>query len=116
MFPAQDRNEEIGRVATERRGKRRAAFDGWVEVHVDGVRRLANGVDLSSDGIGIDFDSSMPALDTCLACEFKLPGISLALELMGAVAWKHGSRVGVRFDAVDPGLAELLENYVAGRL
>jgi len=112
----QDRNEESGRVATERRGNRRAAFDGWVEVHADGGRRLANGVDLSSGGIGLDFDAPPPARAVVLACEFRLPGISLALEIEGAIAWADGSRAGVGFDGVDPGLAELIENYVAGRL
>jgi hypothetical protein len=31
------------------------------------------------------------------------------------VAWATDGRAGVRFEAVDPGLAELLENHVAGR-
>lgn len=103
-------------MASEQRQSRRTAFDGWVEVQVDGARRLATGYDLSPTGIGLVFDSAPIAANVSVVCEFALPGISLPLELAGAVAWADGSRAGVRFDAVDPGLAELLENHVAGRL
>ena len=103
-------------MASERRLSPRKAFDGWVEVHTDGVRRLAAGSDLSPSGIGLRLATAGLAPPARVTCEFALPGISLPLELAGAVAWSNGARVGIRFDAVDPGLAELLENHVAGRL
>jgi hypothetical protein len=86
-----------------------------VELHVDGARRLASGRDLSATGIGLELAGEPVAPLSRVTCEFALPGISLPLELEGAVAWSKGSRLGVRFDEVDPGLAELLDNHVAGR-
>jgi hypothetical protein len=90
-------------------------FDGWVEISSAGQRRLATGRDLSPAGIGVDLPGESLAPETAITCEFALPKISLPLALDGHVAWSSGSRVGVRFDDVDPGLAELLENHVAGR-
>lgn len=100
----------------DRRQCPRTAFDGWVELHVGGVRRLATGCDLSPGGIGLDLGEQPLDRATAVTCEFALPGISLPLELDGSVAWSGGRRVGIRFHGVDPGLAELLENHVAGRL
>jgi len=59
-----------------------------------------------------------PPVDAALVSEFALPGISLPLELEGRLVWAdpRSGRAGVRFEAVDPGLAELLSNFVAGRL
>jgi len=90
-------------------------FGGWVELHVEGTRRLAQGRDLSASGIGLELRGHPLGAETRVTCEFALPGISLPLELDGAVAWSAGTRLGVRFDEIDPGLAELLDNHVAGR-
>lgn len=98
-----------------RRRSSRAPFDGWVEINVAGERRLATARDLSPAGIGVDLPGAPLAPAAALICEFALPGISLPLALDGHVAWADGSRLGVRFDDVDPGLAELLENHSAGR-
>jgi hypothetical protein len=103
------------RVTIERRNNQRTPFDGWVELHVDGVRRLASGRDLSASGIGLELAGHPLAPPLRVTCEFALPGISLPLEIDGCVAWGDGSQLGVRFDAIDPGLAELLDNHVAGR-
>jgi hypothetical protein len=103
-------------VSAQQRANPRTSFGGWVELHVDGARRLAAGRDLSARGIGLELTGDpIPALAR-VTCEFALPGISLPLELEGSVAWSQGSRLGVRFDEVDPGLAELLDNHVAGRI
>ena len=99
-----------------RRVNPRTAFDGWVEISTGGQRRLATARDLSAAGIGVDLPGEPLAPDLPIVCEFTLPGISLPLALEGHVAWTAGSRLGVRFQDVDPGLAELLENHVAGRL
>jgi hypothetical protein len=99
-----------------RRINPRAAFDGWVEISTGGQRRLATARDLSRAGIGVDLPGEPLAPESPLVCEFTLPGISLPLALDGHVAWASGSRLGVRFYDVDPGLAELLENHVAGHL
>ncbi len=93
----------------------RTAFDGWVEISAGGQRRLASGRDLSPGGIGVDLPGTPLAPETPITCEFALPKISLPLALDGRVAWSAGSRLGVHFADVDPGLAELLENHVAGR-
>jgi hypothetical protein len=69
------------------------------------------------DGIGIEVEGP-PPVDARVVSEFALPGISLPVELHGRLVWSDADagRAGVCFDAVDPGLAELLSNYVAGRL
>jgi hypothetical protein len=50
--------------------------------------------------------------------EFALPGFFVPIKLPARVAWAdtRTQNLGLRFEAVDPDLAELLENYVAGRL
>jgi len=60
----------------------------------------------------------VPPVGSPLVSEFALPGITLALELRGRLVWSNArsGRAGVRFEAMDPGLAELLSNFVAGRL
>jgi hypothetical protein len=103
-------------VENQQRREPRTAFDGWVELRVNGGRRLASARDLARGGIGLAVQGDALALRDAVTCEFALPGISLPLELEGAVAWSADGRAGVRFVRVDPGLAELLENHVAGRL
>lgn len=102
--------------SSERRKSARAAFDGWVEVHTDGSRRLATGFDLSASGIGVILATEGLSARTGVTCEFALPDIQLPAAVDGAVAWSNGARMGVCFGEIDPGLAELLENFVAGRL
>lgn len=99
------------------RRRSRAPYRGWVELTVGSERIRAEGCDLSVDGIGIEVDPAPPS-DAALVSEFALPGISLPLELEGRLVWSdaRSGRAGVRFEAVDPGLAELLSNFVAGRL
>jgi c-di-GMP-binding flagellar brake protein YcgR len=95
----------------------RAPFSGWVELTADGRRRLGTGRDLSAGGIGVELRGDLPPVGDPVTSEFALPGISLPIALDGRVAWSDGSsrRVGVRFERIDPGLAELLENFVIGR-
>jgi hypothetical protein len=95
----------------------RARYRGWVELTLGSDRIRAEGWDLSVDGIGVEMDGA-PPIDTRLVSEFTLPGISLPLHLHGRLVWSDSAsgRAGVRFEAVDPGLAELLSNFVAGRL
>ena len=98
-----------------RRG--RAPYQGWVEITLGSERVRAEGCDLSVDGIGIELDTPLPA-DAKVVSEFALPGITLPVELRGRLIWRDAAsgRAGVRFEGVDPGLAELLSNFVAGRL
>jgi len=99
------------------RRRNRAPYRGWVELTLEGERVRASGLDLSVDGIGIAVEGVPPA-DSLLVSEFALPGIALPLELRGRLVWSdaRSGRAGVRFEAMDPGLAELLSNFVAGRL
>jgi hypothetical protein len=105
-----------GTAEQERRP--RAPFSGWVELMADGRRRLGTGRDLSPGGIGLELRGELPQVGGAVTSEFALPGISIPLSLEGRIAWSDArrARVGVRFERVDPGLAELLENYVGGRL
>lgn len=102
----------------ERRTRPRAQFQGWVELILPEGRRLGSGVDLSVGGIGVTLEPPLPTSSGPVTSEFVLPGISLPLAVQGEVAWRdpEGRRVGVRFEAIDGGLAELIDNYVAGRL
>ncbi|HKJ24642.1 MAG TPA: PilZ domain-containing protein [Myxococcota bacterium] len=99
------------------RRRQRAPYRGWVELTLGADRVRAEGCDLSVDGIGIAVKGP-PPIDTSLVSEFTLPGITLPLELRGRLVWSDAGacRAGVRFESVDPGLAELLSNFVAGRL
>jgi hypothetical protein len=105
----------------EARRRTRAPYRGWVELRLGSDRRSdrhrAEGCDLSVDGIGVALARELP-VDAKLVSEFVLPGIALPLELRGRLVWADpvAGRAGVRFEAVDPGLAELLSNFVAGRL
>lgn len=105
------------RLTASRRAER-APFVGWVELSSGGVRRRARALDLSVAGIGVELAGPAPAAHEPVVSEFALPGISLPVALDGVVAWvdPRSSRVGVSFGDVDPGLAELLASFVAGRL
>lgn len=102
----------------ERRGARRARFEGWVEIRVEGQRRRARGYDLSTEGIGIQSVEPLPESVQRVVSEFPLPGIGLPLELEAHVVWADAPRrrLGLRFLHIDPGLADLLQSYVDGRL
>jgi len=105
-------------AAMEPRRRPRAPYRGWVEITLDGQRVRVEGHDLSMDGIGLALDGHAPEVSVALVSEFALPGISLPLALRGRVVWRDSGsgRAGVRFEGVDPGLADLLQNFVAGRL
>jgi hypothetical protein len=50
--------------------------------------------------------------------EFALPGFFVPLKLVARVVWAdpRTEGLGLRFESIEADLAELLENYVAGRL
>ena len=102
----------------ERRGSDRASFDGWVGIAAGAVHRIARGRDLSSQGIGLILEGPHPFTEGAVESEFALPGFFVPVKLPARVVWSdtriHG--LGLRFEAIDADLAELLENYVAGRL
>jgi len=100
------------------RGGGRARFESWVELRAGGTRRRAAARDLSVRGIGLSLRGPLPARESVVVSEFALPGITLPLALEGIVVWTNpvAARIGIRFVEVDPGLAELLDSYVAGRL
>jgi hypothetical protein len=89
-----------------------------VELTAGGRRRLGSGRDLSAGGIGLELPGELPEVGGAVTSEFALPGISIPLALDGRVVWSDlaQQRVGVRFERVDPGLSELLENFVGGKL
>jgi hypothetical protein len=101
----------------KRRGSRRAKFEGWVGIAVGDVHRMARGRDLSSRGIGLTLGGGHPFTDGSVETEFALPGIFVPVKLNARVAWAdpRTESLGLCFEAIDPDLAELLDNYVAGR-
>ena len=105
-------------MSSEQRRHLRAPFSGWVEISSRGRRRLGTGRDLSAGGIGLELRGEPIAPGGSVTSEFALPGISLPLALEGRVAWSDAGseRLGIVFDGIDPGLAELLESYAGGRL
>jgi hypothetical protein len=100
------------------RGGSRARFENWVELRAGGSRWRASARDLSVRGIGLSLQGLLPARESLVVSEFALPGITLPVALEGIVVWTNpqASRIGIHFAEVDPGLAELLDSYVAGRL
>lgn len=102
----------------ERRRGRRAPFEGWVAIAAGDVHRMARGRDLSASGIGLTLGDPHPFTAGIVESEFALPGFVVPVKLPACVAWADSGTqgLGLRFEEIDPGLAELLENYVAGRL
>lgn len=102
----------------ERRQSRRARFEGWVWLTTGEVQRMARGRDLSARGIGLTLGGPHPFSEGVVESEFALPGFFVPIKLPACVAWAdtRTQGLGLRFEAVDVDLAELLENYVAGRL
>ena len=96
----------------------RTPYKGWVEILCDGQRVRGEGRGLSTSGLGLWVPSEIRDPQGTRTSEFALPGISLPLELSGHWAW-HDARTrrgGIRFEGVDAGIADLLANFVAGRL
>ena len=102
----------------ERRRSRRAGFEGWVWLTAAEVHRMARGRDLSAQGIGLTLGGPHPFSEGVVESEFALPGFFIPIKLPARVAWAdtRTQGLGLCFEAVDADLAELLENYVAGRL
>jgi len=102
----------------ERRKKPRALLDAWVEITAPGRRRRVSAADISVGGLGITLSGGSLAASSRVVSEFPLPGIGLPLELPALVVWADlpAGRAGLRFVDVDPGLSELLDSFVAGRL
>jgi hypothetical protein len=102
----------------ERRRGPRARFDGWVGLTAGEAHRVARGRDLSVQGIGLTLGGSHPFAEGTVASEFALPGFFVPVKLPARVAWvdPETERMGLRFEEIEADLAELLENYVAGRL
>jgi hypothetical protein len=102
----------------ESRRRPRAPYRGWVEICSGGERARAEGHDLGVDGIGLVLPEAPLPVNGPLVSEFALPGISLPLELRGRWVWldEKARRGGIRFEEMDAGLADLLSNFVAGRL
>lgn len=100
------------------RRRPRTPYRGWVELSCEGQRARTAGVDLSVDGLGLALPEAGIPVEGALVSEFALPGITLPVELQGHWAWADPAarRGGIRFESVDPGIADLLENFVAGRL
>lgn len=68
------------------------------------------------EGLGVLLDGDPLAAGSRAIAEFPLPGIGLPLELSAEVVWVGADRAGLRFTDVDPGLRELVESFVAGKL
>jgi hypothetical protein len=102
----------------ERRSSHRAKFDGWVGIAAGDVHRMARGRDLSAQGIGLTLGGPHPFTRGAVESEFALPGFFVPVKLLARVAWADSrtETLGLCFEEIDAGLAELLENYVAGRL
>jgi hypothetical protein len=79
---------------------------------------MARGRDLSAQGIGLTLGGPHPFTDGAVQSEFALPGFFVPVKLSARVAWVdlRTQSLGLRFEEIDPELAELLENYAAGRL
>jgi hypothetical protein len=101
----------------ERRRGARTAFEAWVEIAAGGERRLARSRDLSEEGLGVELEPPHPAPGERVEGEFPLPGIRLPLVVAARVAWCDPAtgRLGLAFEALDHGVAELLQSAVAGR-
>lgn len=100
----------------QRRGGR-AAFEGWVELTLGGVRRLGRSRDLSSQGLGLELEAPHPGAGEQVESEFALPGFGVPLSVSARVAWSdpRAGRLGLCFDSLDVAVAEIIQSTVAGR-
>jgi hypothetical protein len=89
-----------------------------VGIAAGAVHRMARGRDLSARGIGLRLGGPHPFTAGSVESEFALPGFVVPLRLPARVAWVdlQAESLGLCFEKIDPDLAELLENYAAGRL
>lgn len=104
--------------AADARSGSRARLDAVVELRAARTRRRAQVWDVSARGIGIAAPDLAFAPGSELVLEFALPGIAPALELRGSVVWHERAtgRAGLLFGPLDPGVHELLQAFVSGRL
>jgi hypothetical protein len=88
-----------------------------VELTIGPERRLASSVDLSAAGLGLMLAPPLPGAGQPVESEFALPGFGLPLAVPARVAWSDpdSGRLGLTFDRLDHGVAELLQSAVAGR-
>ena len=102
----------------EKRRGLRANFEGWVAIGAGEVHRIARGRDLSAQGIGLTLGGPHPFTEGAVESEFALPGFFVPVKLPARVVWADSrtESLGLRFEEIDADLAELLENYVTGRL
>jgi hypothetical protein len=102
----------------ERRRHFRARFEGWVGIAAGEIHRTARGRDLSTQGIGLTLRGPHPFKEGTVESEFALPGFFVPVKLPARVAWEDSrtQSLGLCFEKMDADLAELLENFVAGRL
>ena len=102
----------------DRRRNTRARFEGWVGIAAGELHRMARGRDLCAQGIGLTLPGPHPFTEGAVESEFALPGFVVPVKLAARVAWVDSriESLGLCFEGVDSDLAELLENFVAGRL
>lgn len=107
-----------GSVDEGRRKQQRARYSGWVEVEAGARRRVARGRDLSAEGVGVSMSAPHPAEGELIEGEFALPGLALPVAVRARVVWSDpaAGEMGLCFVSLEPALAELLENFVAGWL
>jgi len=84
--------------------------DGWEETYE------ADAVNLSSSGIGVRAPM-LPDVGQRLRCRFRVPELAAPCEAEGEVAWASDAgdagEFGIRFDALDPAVGEVLARWVA---
>jgi hypothetical protein len=105
------------REGAEQRQAARTAFEAWVELAAGDERHLGRSCDLSVGGLGVSLDGPLPKPGERLGSEFALPGMLLPLLVAARVAWSdpQTGRLGLAFESLDAGVAEILQSAVAGR-
>jgi PAS domain S-box-containing protein len=111
--PQGDRRATLGTISHEQQKFFRAKVNLPVTLrHANGKECQAQGVNLSTGGMGLDSIPDPAAFSGLLDVRFLLPDSEIVIQAKGRLAWADvGGRAGLRFVVIDPALFEHLQHW-----
>ena len=108
-----DRRATLGTISHDQQKFFRAKVNLPVTLrHANGNECQAQGVNLSTGGMGLDSIPDPAAFSGLLDVRFLLPDSEIVMHAKGRLAWADiGGRAGLRFVVIDPALFEHLQHW-----